>query len=605
MALGFTLIFGVLRLLNLVHGEIYMVGAYIGFFLLTVVKLHFLAVIFLVSVTIYLIGVLIERSAFRPLRDQPHYIPMISTIAVSIILQEAVRLVWSPQAVLFPDLMNQRIGTGNLSVSLIQIVTIVVGVVAMLIFHFFLGKTRLGRAIRATSEDQTASVLMGVNINRIISVTFGVGSVLAGIAGVLIGLYYSVAYPTMGFIATFRAFVISVVGGMGSIPGAVLAGYCLGLIDSFSVKFFDTGVSESIPFLILIVFLILRPTGIFGGKDESTGGSEEESSAVIEEGFFIKGIRSKPWVVILIFAIAISIPFIFPSYYVLRMAFLVAIYGILAVGLNFVMGYIGQLTLCHASFYAVGAYTTALLSLRLNVPFSLALPASCMTGFIFGVLVGLPSLRLRGYYLALVSLGFGELVKVVLVNWYNFTGGPNGLRGIPSPTLFSFQISSQEQFYLLALFFLFITCLVAFTFQSSLYGRSLIAIKNDELAALAVGVPVTRYKVLAFAISGLFAGLAGSLYAYYASFVSPELGDFWETVIILSMVVIGGLGNIIGSLVGAAIFILLPEFLRFIGEVRMLLVGIVILILIIYKPRGLIPMKVTPRLRFPIKGTPS
>jgi branched-chain amino acid transport system permease protein len=275
---------------------------------------------------------------------------------------------------------------------------------------------------------------------------------------------------------------------------------------------------------------------------------------------------------------------------------LVALYGILAVGLNFVLGYTGQLSMCHATFYGIGAYTTALLSLKLGAPFLLTLPASCLMGFGFGVLVGLPGLRLKGLYLALITLGFGALINVVLTYWYDMTGGPNGLRGIPQPVLFGHTISSQDQFYFLVLFFLFFTVFIAYILHNSLYGRSLIAIRDNESAALALGIPATRYKVLAFALSGLFAGLAGCLYAHYATFVSPEIGDFWESMTILAMVILGGLGSIPGALVGAAIFVLLPEVLRPLGDVRILMVGVVLLLAIIFKPEGILPMKIAPRL---------
>jgi branched-chain amino acid transport system permease protein len=285
---------------------------------------------------------------------------------------------------------------------------------------------------------------------------------------VLISFYYRVAYPTMGFIATFRAFIICVVGGMGSIPGAVLAGFSFGLIDSFSITILPSGFSDSIPFLILIAFLLFKPAGIFGKIGEEAG-EGQESNLVLKEGkLSLKRLPFRGWPLIgIILVFALLLPYITSSYYVLRLAFLVGLYGILALGLNFVLGYTGQLSMCHATFYAIGAYTTALLSLRLNAPFTVTLLASCLAGFISGICVGLPGLRLRGYYLALVTLGFGALVKVILVHWYDFTGGPNGLRGIPPPIIFSYKISSQEQFYLLVLFFLLVTCFISYILDRS------------------------------------------------------------------------------------------------------------------------------------------
>lgn len=311
MGLGFTLVFGVLGLLNLAHGEIYMAGAYLAFFLLTKLNLNPIFVLGTISVAIYLVGIGVERCAFRPLREQPPYIPLISTIAVSLIFQEVAQLVWGPQAVTFPDLMSQRIEFGGNSISLLQVVTIGISVIAMVLLHFFLGKTRLGRTIRATSEDYTACALMGVNINRIISITFGVGAVLAGIAGVLISFYYSVAFPTMGFIATFRAFIISVVGGMGSIPGAVLAGFLFGLIDTFSVTVLPSGFSDAIPFLVLIAFLLFKPTGIVGRKGEEKGEGEESFPPSDEGPLWLKKFSLPVWsLTAVVVIIASLLPFV-------------------------------------------------------------------------------------------------------------------------------------------------------------------------------------------------------------------------------------------------------------------------------------------------------
>ncbi|MGI6005660.1 MAG: branched-chain amino acid ABC transporter permease [Christensenellales bacterium] len=285
-------------------------------------------------------------------------------------------------------------------------------------------------------------------------------------------------------------------------------------------------------------------------------------------------------------ALYILLPMVVANTYVLHIVIVVGIYCILALSLNLVVGFAGQLSFGHIAFYGVGAYTGALLMLRLGVSFWLALPISALFSALAGFLLGLPTLRLRGDYLAIVTLGFGEIVRLVLINTTDLTRGPLGLPGIPAPKIFGYSFSGPVPYYYI------IALLVAFTvfflrrLTTSGIGLSMLTVKGDEIAASSIGILPVKYKLMAFVLSSAFAGAAGTFYASYISFISPDTFIYNGSVTILAMVVLGGLGSIPGSMIGAALLLVVPELLRAANEYRMILYGLLMVVMMIYRPQG-------------------
>ncbi len=282
----------------------------------------------------------------------------------------------------------------------------------------------------------------------------------------------------------------------------------------------------------------------------------------------------------------LTVPF-FAEGYIIDVAILSGIYVILALGLNVVVGFTGLLNLGFVAFYAIGAYSFALLNTKLGLGFWSALPLSVFITTIAGYLLAVPALRLRGDYLAIVTLGFGEIVRLVLNNWDSLTRGPNGISGITSASLFSIPVTNLSHFYFFVLFFVCLAVFVMRRVQASKYGRAWIAIREDEIAASAMGVNTTLYKLYACAFGAFWAGIAGSLFATKMQFVSPESFTFMESVLILSMVILGGLGSIAGVVIGALILVFLPEALREIQLYRMLALGAGLVVLMVFRPQGL------------------
>ena len=259
--------------------------------------------------------------------------------------------------------------------------------------------------------------------------------------------------------------------------------------------------------------------------------------------------------------------------------FLIGINIILAVSLNLITGFTGQFSLGHAAFMSIGAYTSAILTAKMGLPFIVALIASGIVSAIAGVLIGIPTLRLKGDYLAIATLGFGEIVRILALNT-DYIGGAIGFNDIP-------QYTNWTYVFIMTV----VTVLVIRYFLNSFHGRACIAIREDEIAAEAMGVNLTLYKVFAFAIGAFFAGIAGSLYANYFYFIKPDSFGFMKSVDIVVTVVFGGMGSILGSIVGAIALSVISLFLQNIPELRMVIYSIILFLVMVYRPTGLVGKK--------------
>ncbi|WP_460324417.1 branched-chain amino acid ABC transporter permease [Paenibacillus sp. YSY-4.3] len=272
--------------------------------------------------------------------------------------------------------------------------------------------------------------------------------------------------------------------------------------------------------------------------------------------------------------------------YWMHIVIMIGIFSILSMSLNVIIGYAGQFALGHAAFYGIGAYSAALLMIHFQVSFWIALPAAAVIAGFFGFLLGTPVIRLRGDYLGIVTLGFGEIVRLIFVNWVDVTRGPMGLPGIPAPTLFGYTFSGKTEFYYLILALVLLTFFVIHRIVHSGVGLSLLTIREDETLAQSIGIRPNKYKLLAFTVGGFFAGIAGAFWASYISFVSPDAFRYLDSVNILAMVILGGSASLPGSVLGAVILVLAPELLRYMSDYRMMLLGLAIVLMMIFKPTG-------------------
>jgi len=351
----------------------------------------------------------------------------------------------------------------------------------------------------------------------------------------------------------------------------------------------------AIPFMGIgnaaLLVAILIASGLFFKAILSARGHRSPAVMTALVGAVKEAVKIKArWVTPIGIILLLIVPPFLNNYY-LDILTLALLYALLAVGLNVSVGLTGLLDLGYAGFYGIGAYTYALLSTRMGIPFWLGVPFGGIVAALFGFLLGIITLRMRGDYLAIVTLGFVQIVYLTLNNWDQVTNGPNGILQIGQPTLGGFSLRQPIHFYYLALFFLAITVLIIYRLTQSQIGRALCAIREDSLAAEAMGIDTTKMKILAFSLGSGIAGIAGVFFAAKYTFVSPESFNFFESVRILTMVVLGGMGSLCGAILGAFLLTILPEILRGLDLYRMLIFGATLVLMMIVRPQGLLGNK--------------
>ncbi|SFD48576.1 branched-chain amino acid ABC transporter permease [Clostridium uliginosum] len=267
LALGYTMVYGIIQLINFAHGEIYMIGAFAGLYSATTLGLSLIPTLLIAMVASGLAGIIIEKVAYKPLRNSPRITLLITAIGVSLFLQNAMRILVGSNPKPFPDLINAgSINLGPIQIEWKTILMIAVSASFVILLQFIVYKTKVGKAMRASSQDIEAASLMGINVNNTISLTFAIGSALAGIAGVLVAISYPSITPYMGVMPGLKAFVAAVLGGIGSIPGALLGGVAIGVLETFSKAYISTNFSDAIVFGVLIIILLIKPSGLLGNK---------------------------------------------------------------------------------------------------------------------------------------------------------------------------------------------------------------------------------------------------------------------------------------------------------------------------------------------------
>ena len=293
-------------------------------------------------------------------------------------------------------------------------------------------------------------------------------------------------------------------------------------------------------------------------------------------------------------AVAIVFPWLVSTaqnFYHVNVMVSALIFVVLGLGLNITVGLAGLLDLGYIAFFAVGAYTYALLSKNFDLGFWTCLPLGGLMGMLFGVVLGFPILRLRGDYLAIVTLGFGSITKIVLENWDTLFGGAAGIANIPRPELFGLLLDGRQKSvysYYIVLALVVLTVFVTNRLKNSRIGHAWMALREDEIASVAMGVDMARTKLSAYALGAFWAGLVGVVFAAHNNFINPDSFTFMDSAMVLAMVVLGGMGSILGVIIAALALKLLPEYLRAFAEYRMLLFGAVMVLMMIFRPQGLI-----------------
>ena len=585
-AAGFTLAYAVSRQINLAHGSV---------FALTTVVVASLASFFGVTSGSPLpqrIGVLlilcgagaltgallnsgVERIAFRPFRGARDSLgPLIASVALSFILLQAA-IWWHAVYYIAPADVHQGVGvpllsmpdlvprveilSGAVSVTLKDVMVLIIAAATAATGSILMKRTRAGRLLRAAQQDAEMTELCGGDTGMAQLLAFAAAGALAGFGAAIFTAYFGAANAQFGLRSGLSAMTAAVLGGVGNLGGALLGGLVIGVFSSYSDYLLDAAWTPLLVLSLLIVLLAFRPNGLLGASQFSASEDVTPPPTVAVAPHAPVGVR---WTLVALLGLGLAFPWLdqVAGWYRLSAAANSLLLVILAVGLCLVVGLAGLLDLGYAAFFAIGSYTTAILTssasqIALLLPEELrspwlALPLAGIVAAGFGLIFGVPTIRTRGEYLAIVTLAFGEIVPGVIVHTPDWTGGNRGMSGVPVLQLGPWPPGSGITAYFVALVILVLVSLAGARLAASRIGRAWAAVREDDLAAASVGVNPPFAKLLAFAIGAGCAGISGSVFAGLFGHVEPDQFDFTISLMALAAVVIGGRWGIAGAILG-------------------------------------------------------
>ncbi|TXL66134.1 ABC transporter permease [Zeimonas arvi] len=591
VAAGLSLIFGVTRIVNFAHGSFYMVGVYIAWSLVERMGagLGFWPALLLSALAVGLLGAIVEILLLRRIYRAPELFQLLATFALVLVVKDAVLWLWGPEELLGPRAPGLA---GSVTILGRQfpeydLFLIVVGPVVLGLLWLLLTKTRWGTLVRAATQDREMVGALGVNQAWLFTAVFALGALLAGLGGAL-QLPREPANLEMDLHTIGAAFVVVVVGGMGSIPGAYVAALIiaelkaiciwLGVVDLFGLKISFSKLTLVVEFLVMAVVLVWRPWGLLGKPQGASrhAGSIEAPLRAAGRPVAYAGLAALAGLVVFPLLTKAS-----PYLTVLAIDLLVAV--LFATSLHFIMGPAGLHSFGHAAYFGLGAYGAALLVRWLGVPMEITLLLAPLVAALGALVFGWFSVRLSGVYLAMLTLAFAQIAWAIVYQWDDFTGGSNGLTGVwPAPWL-----SDKINYYYLTLALVVLGVLLLRRMLFSPFGYAMRAGRDSPTRADAIGIDVKRVQWIAFVVAGLFAGLAGALFAFSKGSISPEGLHVAKSIDGLVMVLLGGLQTLSGPIVGAVTFTWLHDTVARSTDYWRAMLGAIILLLVLLFPQGI------------------
>ena len=584
IASGLTIVFGVTRIVNFAHGSLYMLGAY---FAVTLVP-HCLAWwpgptgfwigILLAAVGVGLLGILIEVLLLRRIYAAPQLFQLLATFGIVLVVQDVVIKVFGPQDILGPRAPGLRAPVlilGHRFPSY-ELVLIAAGPLVLAALWFILRRTRFGVLARAATQDREMAGALGVNQALLFTGTLFLGAFLAGLGGAL-QIPKAAATTHMDLDIIADAFVVTVVGGMGSVPGAFLAALIIGQLQAFGILVFPK-ITLALVFLLMAAVLVVRPHGLLG-RPEPAGGAH-----AVGLGHTLRpwGIVERVLAAAAVLALAL-LPLVADAY-ALKVATEVLIFALLAFSLHLLVGIGGIVSFGHAAYFGLGAYGAALALRHFDVPMEVALPLAPIAAALGAALFGFFIVRLSGIYLAMLTLAAAQIVYAVAFQWVDVTGGDNGIVGV-WPAAWA---ASRLAYYYLTFAIAIATIAGLRHVIYAPFGYTLRGARDSELRADAIGIDVRTHRWLSFTLAGAIAGLAGGLYVFSKGSIDPSALGIPTSVDALTMLLLGGIQTVMGPVVGAAVLHILRDQIMPLTEMWRLILGFSIIAMVVLFPQGLV-----------------
>jgi branched-chain amino acid transport system permease protein len=587
VALGFALVYRVTGVINLSQGAFCIVGALTMYTL--EVTLSWPAPLAALGgvVGTTLLGTALGAATFVPaLSRLPNSSMLMLTAGLLTLIEGAVLVVWGSEPYDLPafsgeaplDILGVRVSTQGFWIAGMAMIVI-------LVLWYVLSRTMLGKQLRACAENPLAARLMGIDVARMTLLSFAMAAMIGAIGGIVVAPITSLQFDSGQFFTIF-GFIAVAIGGMGSFIGAVVGGLVLGVAEQLAAGYVSSLFSDGLAVMLLLLILLWRPSGLFATGVVRRQDVRDEQRVQLGIVRF-KG-RDTALFGALAVAALVALPWVVPqSSGLLSSLVITGILFIGVLGLDILMGYAGQVSLGQGGFMAIGGYTAAILAVKYGWPPLAGTAAGIVLSVLCALVLSLTTMRLRGVYLALATLAFGLLVDSLATGMMDVTGGPSGLVGIPAFSIGSISFASPLSMYYLVLMLMIALVLLLLGGVRSSFGRVLKAIRTDQMAAAALNIDVARYKVVAFAISAALASLSGSLYAFYFHYLAPEMVNTSRSLEMITMLVIGGEGTLVGSLVGVALLTLLPEIFQPFALYKRLAEGALLVLTFQYLPAGI------------------
>ncbi len=586
VALGFSLVYRVTGVINLSQGAFCVVGALVAYTMQVQWGWPAAAAVLGAVFATAGGGAVLGAAAFVPgLSRLSNSNMLMLTAGLLTLLEGLVLVVWGSQPYALPAFSGERpLALGGVLVP--SQGPWVLGALGLTIvgLWWLLARTGFGQALRACAENPQAARLMGIGVPGMMLFSFTLAAGLGALGGIVIAPATSLQFDA-GRLFTVSGFIAVAIGGIGSLPGAVAGGLLLGIAQQMATAYVSSLFSSALALGLLLLVLVVRPGGLLAG------GAARREDVRTEARITSHAARLPPRTAlaggVLLLAVGLAVPVVTPDGEVLAALVIALILFVALIGLDVLMGYAGQVSLGQGGFMAIGGYTSAWLAVTYDTAPVLGLLAGMALAVLCALLLSLVTLRLRGLYLALATLAFGLLVESCVIGFDDVTGGPSGLVGIPAFSVAGFEFDTPQRMFLLVLGVAAVLVTAVSGVVASPFGRAMQAVRTDQLAAAALGIPVVRVKLAAFAFSAATAALAGGLLAFQFRFLSPDMVGAGRSFELVSMMVVGGEGTVIGPLLGSLLITLLPTLSQSLATWKTLGVGLLLVVFFLRLPEGL------------------